>query len=115
MLLLSRVTLLHLERWRHYEKNKGLSLSASGAVFVQLHGAPGACRKLPDDPFMLDPFFIFEPIDRDNDGISEILCKQYTSIRDHADHTGTACTILKLTPEQTFEVIEAWYEPNTTE
>ena len=72
-----------------------------------------ACQELPDYPFMLDSFFIFEPTDPDNDGVSEILCKQYTSIRDHADHTGTACTILKLTPEQTFEVIEAWYEPNT--
>lgn len=71
-------------------------------------------EKLPSDKFMIDSFYMFEPKDTDGDGISEILCKQYTSIRMHADYTGTACSVLKFnTQAQAFEVIDAWYEPNT--
>lgn len=73
-----------------------------------------ASDKLPDGNFMVDSFCIFEPKDTDGDGISEILCKQYTSIRMHADYTGIACSVLKFNKEtQVFEVIDAWYEPNT--
>ncbi len=69
--------------------------------------------KLPDDSFAVDSFYVFEPKDVDDDGISEILCKQYTSIRSHADYTGTACSVLKFNNKtQVFEVIDAWYEPN---
>ncbi len=42
-----------------------------------------------------DSFYTFEPIDIDNDGVFEILCKQYTSLYSHADHIGDAQTILK--------------------
>ncbi len=48
-----------------------------------------------------------------DNGISEIVCKQYTSILSHADYTGTACSILKFDPvTRSFQVIDAWYEPN---
>lgn len=64
----------------------------------------------------LDSFYEFAPEDVDGDGISEILCKQYTSCIDHSDYTGTACSVLKFnTQTQTFEVVDAWYEPNTEE
>lgn len=63
---------------------------------------------------MLDSFYEFAPEDVDGDGISEILCKQYTSCIGHADYTGTACSVLKFnTQTQAFEVVDAWYEPNT--
>ena len=72
--------------------------------------------KMPSGKIMLDPFYVFEPKDTDDDGISEILCKQYTSYIGHADYTGTACCVLKFNNQtQAFEVINAWYEPNTEE
>ena len=70
--------------------------------------------QLPAGNIWIDPFYVFEPQDKDEDGISEILCKQYTSYICHADYTGTACSVLKFnTQTQMFEVIDAWYEPNT--
>ena len=73
-------------------------------------------KELPDGNISLDPFYVFEPQDKDNDGISEILCKQYTSYRCHADYTGIACSVLKFNNQtQVFEVIDAWYEPYTSE
>jgi len=73
-------------------------------------------KELPDDEMMIDPFYVFEPTDTDGDGVSEILCKQYTSIFGHADYTGNACSVLKFNVEtQTFEVVDAWYEPHTDE
>lgn len=70
--------------------------------------------KVLDYQIYMDPFYEFAPEDVDGDGISEILCKQYTSCIGHADYTGTACSVLKFnTQTQTFEVIDAWYEPNT--
>ena len=70
-------------------------------------------KELPDGNVDLDPFCVFEPEDADHDGISEILCKQYTSYNGHADYTGTACTVLRFNSKtQEFEVIDAWYEPN---
>ena len=66
----------------------------------------------PDLSFYLDSFYVFEPKDIDGDGISEIQCKQYTSYFGHADYMGSACSVLKFNKEaQTFEVIDAWYEP----
>lgn len=73
-----------------------------------------ASEKLPDGRFGIDSFYIFEPKDVDGDGISEILCKQYTHYLMHADYTGLACSVLKFnTKNQAFEIIDAWYEPNT--
>lgn len=69
---------------------------------------------LPGDSIVTDPFYVFAPEDVDGDNISEVICKQFTSIFSHADYTGTACSVLKWDPEaQAFEVIDAWYEPNT--
>ena len=73
-----------------------------------------ASIEMPDGRFEIDSFYLFEPKDVDDDGISEILCKQYTSIRMHADYTGLACSVLKFnTKTQVFEVVDARYEPNT--
>lgn len=75
-----------------------------------------AIQKLPDGNIIMDPFYVFEPEDVDNDGISEIICKQYTSWQSHADYTGTACSVLKFNNQkQVFEVVDAWYEPYTSE
>lgn len=72
--------------------------------------------KMPSGKITLDPFYIFEPKDMDDDGICEILCEQYTSCIDHADYTGKACSVLKFNKQtQVFEVIDAWYEPNMQE
>lgn len=60
----------------------------------------------------LDPFCFFEPEDVDHDGISEVVCRQYTSHIGHLDNTGTAHSVLKFNIQtQKFEVIDAWYEP----
>lgn len=70
-------------------------------------------EKLPSGRFEIDSFYAFEPKDVDDDGISEILCKQYTSYIGHSDYTGTACSVLQFNSKtQAFEVIDAWYEPN---
>lgn len=72
--------------------------------------------EIPEDSIIADSFYVFEPKDTDNDGISEILCKQYTSIFGHSDYTGTACSVLKFNKDtQAFDVVDAWYEPNTDE
>lgn len=73
-------------------------------------------KELPAGNIMVDSFYGFEPTDVDGDGISEVICKQYTSILSHADYTGTACSVLKFNTEtQAFEVVDAWYEPYTEE
>lgn len=70
--------------------------------------------RLPKGNINLDPFYVFQPTDIDDDGISEIMCKQYTNILDHADYTGSACSVLKFNQKsQSFEVVKAWFEINT--
>lgn len=72
--------------------------------------------KLPDWQIEMDPFCEFVPEDVDDDGISEIVCRQYTSIYSHADYTGTACSVLKFSKDwKTFVVVDAWYEPYVEE
>jgi len=67
---------------------------------------------LPTFELWVDPFYEFIPEDVDNDGISEMVCKQYTCIIDHSDYIGTAHSVLKFnTDTQSFEVIDAWFEP----
>ena len=71
-------------------------------------------ENLPTHNIEMDPFFVFEPKDVDGDGISEIICKQYSYYSYHNDYAGTACSVLKFNNQtQAFEVIDAWYEPNT--
>jgi len=66
--------------------------------------------------FFIDSFYEFEPKDVDGDGIYEIACKQYTDLLNHPDYVGNACSILKYnTDTQSFEVIDAWFEPYTEE
>lgn len=66
-----------------------------------------------DPNMMIDPFYHFVPEDVDADGVYEILCKSYTSILSHSDYTGSACCVLKYdTQTQSFQVADAWYEPN---
>ncbi len=62
---------------------------------------------------MLDSFYQFYPIDADLDGIFEIRCMQYVSLRDHSDHIGNAISTLKYNNKtKDFEVIEADFEPS---
>ncbi len=54
-----------------------------------------------------DSFYFFEPMDIDNDGVFEIMCKQYTSLYSHVDHIGDAQTIIKYDEsEKTFKIID---------
>ena len=70
--------------------------------------------ELPDGSINVDPFYVFQPKDVDGDGISEIICKQYTNILDHADYTGTVSSVLKFNKKtQSFDVVNAWFEINT--
>lgn len=73
-------------------------------------------QEKPDGNIYLDSFYVFEPKDVDDDGICEIICKQYTSIFLHADYTGIAHSVLKFnTDAQSFKVVDAWYEPYVEE
>lgn len=85
-------------------------------VFDVKDGHKKAYKSAKEPPtgyaLLVDPFCHFEPEDVDQDGISEIVCSQYTSQFSHMDNTGTAHSILKFnTNTQKFEVIDAWYEP----
>ncbi len=54
-----------------------------------------------------DSFYFFEPIDIDNDGVFEIMCKQYTSLHSHVDHIGDAQTIIKYDKsKKDFKIID---------
>lgn len=61
---------------------------------------------------LVDSFFEFIPTDTDNDGVYEIVCRQYVSLIGHSDHLGNAKTILKYNNKtSSFEVIDAEFEP----
>lgn len=61
---------------------------------------------------LVDSFFEFIPNDIDDDGVYEIVCRQYVSLIDHTDHIGDAKTILKYNNKTaTFEIIDAEFEP----
>lgn len=64
-----------------------------------------------DIDLWVDSFYQFSPIDIDQDGVYEILCRQYVCLVDHADGLGTAKTILKYnnTTSQ-FEIISTEFE-----
>ena len=67
-----------------------------------------------DHEFMIDSFYEFEPLDKDKDGVFEIYCKQYASLRGHADYVGSACSVWEWNNETNkLEIIDAWFEPNT--
>ena len=60
---------------------------------------------------LVDSFFEFIPNDIDNDGVYEIVCRQYVSLIDHADHIGNVKTIIKYNNKtSSFEIIDAEFE-----
>jgi len=60
------------------------------------------------DPF----FFIFDPVDVDDDGIYEIMTAQFTYLFSRADGVGTAYTILKWNnASETVDVVKAGFWP----
>ena len=64
--------------------------------------------------FMFDSFYEFEPWDKNEDGVFEIYCKQYTSLRGHSDYVGSACSVWKWNNKtNNLEIIDAWFEPST--
>lgn len=57
---------------------------------------------------MIDNFCDFKPEDVDNDGIDEIVAKQYVSLNGHMDCIGYAESVLKYNSKsETFEVVNA--------
>ncbi|MBE6737600.1 MAG: hypothetical protein E7566_02960 [Ruminococcaceae bacterium] len=61
----------------------------------------------------VDSFNSFEPCDIDDDGISEIMCRQYTCLVDHTDYVGSAISVLKYNTEtKEFYVFDASFEPD---
>lgn len=67
-----------------------------------------------DTKMEFDCIYEFEPLDEDGDGVFELHCKQYASLRDHADYVGSACSVWKWDEEaQKFTIAEAWFEPYT--
>lgn len=65
-----------------------------------------------DIELWVDSFNRFEPEDTDGDGISEILCRQYTCLYGHTDYIGDAVSVLKYDNDTNkFYVVDAWFEP----
>ena len=103
-----------LEGYQMEVKNKFTGYTLAYDVKDRYGAYIDQAETMPDGQIFLDTFSVFEPKDTNGDGISEILCKQYTSYIGRSDYTGTACSVLKFnTQTQAFEVIDAWYEPNT--
>ncbi len=60
----------------------------------------------------VDSFNSFEPCDIDDDGVSEIMCRQYTCLVDHTDYVGSAISVLKYNKDtKEFFVADAYFEP----
>lgn len=60
----------------------------------------------------IDSFNKFEPSDADGDGVSEVVCRQYTCLNGHTDYVGSAITVLKFDNETNeFYVADAYFEP----
>jgi len=65
-----------------------------------------ACNAPATDAY----FFIFEPVDIDNDGIYEIMTVQYSSLGSRADSLGFACLIHKWNSDsKTLEIVKAGF------
>ena len=66
-----------------------------------------------DHTLQVDSFYEFEPQDVDGDEVSEIVCKQYTSLYSHNDYVGSAVSVLKYnTDTKEFYVSDASFEPD---
>lgn len=67
--------------------------------------------ELSNRELWVDPFYEVLPIDFDNDGVYEILCRQYVCLCWHNDGLGTATTILKYDNDaDDFNVIDSKFE-----
>lgn len=89
-----------------------IDLSADKESYIRsgIYSEEGNVLKHSD--ILTDTFLSFIPKDIDSDGICEIYCEQYTSHLGHAQHIGHAISILKYnTDSQSFEVIDAWFDP----
>ena len=61
-------------------------------------------------------FFIFTPVDIDNDGVYEIMTAQYSYLYGRSDAIGSCYTILKWdTVKQLFEIVQAGFWPYSNE
>lgn len=68
--------------------------------------------ELRDISLWVDGFNCFEPEDVDKDGISEIICRQYTCLNSHADYVGSAMSVLKYSIDtKSFYVYDTWFDP----
>lgn len=66
-----------------------------------------------DHELWIDSFNEFEPQDVDGDGVSEIVCRQYTCLNGHADYVGSAISVLKYNSDtKEFYVADASFEPD---
>lgn len=62
---------------------------------------------------MFDSFYEFKPKDIDNDGVYELICKQYTSLYNHSDYIGTAKSVLKYDKDYNFmRVVDSSFIPD---
>lgn len=63
-----------------------------------------------EQTILVDSFFEFAPKDID-DGVYEIVCRQYVSLIGHTDHIGNAKTVLKYNNNtDLFEIIDTEFE-----
>ena len=115
-------TLTLADGWLHTVENKytGYSLAfirtmTEGNPYFDEHGniKAYAVEHNIDKYLQVDPFFyVFDPVDLDNDGIYEILTAQYTSLWGRSDSVGAAYTILKWnTAQKTMEVVRTGFWP----
>ncbi len=66
---------------------------------------------ISDRAMMVDTFCVFLPVDTDWDGVYEIACEQYASLRDHADGIGSVKTLLRYNQESDkFEIVHGHFD-----
>lgn len=60
----------------------------------------------------VDSFFEFKSADVNNDGIYEIVGKQYSCLSYHSNWLGDCCTVWSYSKDtEAFEIVDAWFEP----
>ncbi len=70
-----------------------------------------ATGKTKDISLWVDSFYQFSPIDIDQNGVYEILCRQYVCLIDHSDGIGSVKTILKYDINSNeFKIINTEFE-----
>jgi len=115
-------TLTLTDGWLHTVENKytGYSLSFVREMTnenpyfdEQGNTRANAEENIIEKSYGVDPFFfIFDPVDVDDDGVYEIMTAQHTYLWGRADGVGTAYTILKWNnASKTMDVIKAGFWP----